>query len=191
MISRLRGKLISKFPPTVCIDLGGIAYDVDVSMTTFYELPDIGQEVTLYTHLAVREDAHTLYGFISEEERATFRALVKVNGIGFKSALGILSGMTPDALYSAIESEDSSQLERVPGIGKKTAARILLELKGKMPELGSSSDRSSHSKNHNDILAALLNLGYSEKQAKQAISALPKDIDATEGVRIALRSMDK
>ncbi|ADU91227.1 Holliday junction branch migration protein RuvA [Taylorella equigenitalis] len=191
MISRLKGKLIYKFPPTVCIDIGGIAYDVDVSLTSFYELPEVGQEVTLFTHLAVREDAHTLYGFISEDERATFRTLIKVNGIGFKSALGILSGMSPDALYNAIEEQDSSQLERVPGIGKKTAARIILELKGKLPEISTLNNTTSNLKNHNDVLIALLNLGYSEKQAKLAISTLPKDIDASEGVRIALRSMDK
>ncbi|WDU51557.1 Holliday junction branch migration protein RuvA [Taylorella equigenitalis] len=191
MISRLKGKLIYKFPPTVCIDIGGIAYDVDVSLTSFYELPEVGQEVTLFTHLAVREDAHTLYGFISEDERATFRTLIKVNGIGFKSALGILSGMSPDALYNAIEEQDSSQLERVPGIGKKTAARIILELKGKLPEISTLNNTTSNLKNHNDVMIALLNLGYSEKQAKLAISTLPKDIDASEGVRIALRSMDK
>src|SRR5690606_14584603 len=160
MIGRITGTLLEKTPPVVCIDVGGVGYEIDVPMSTLYDLPDNGAKVTLYTHLAVREDAHTLYGFLSSKERSAFRALIKVTGIGARTALAVLSGMTVDELADAITRQETGLLTRVPGIGKKTAERLLLELRGK---LGGELTQGANSvaSGRDDILNALLSLGYS------------------------------
>ncbi|HEY9461181.1 MAG TPA: Holliday junction branch migration protein RuvA [Paralcaligenes sp.] len=188
MIGRITGTLLEKTPPVVCIDVGGVGYEIDVPMSTLYKLPDNGATVTLFTHLAVREDAHTLYGFSSASERAAFRALIKVTGIGARTALAVLSGMTVEELASAITRQETGYLTRVPGIGKKTAERLLLELRGKLgADLGSSAGAVSPGRE--DILNALLSLGYSNNETQMALKNLPDGIDVAEGIRMALKSL--
>lgn len=188
MIGRITGTLLEKIPPVVCIDVGGVGYEIDVPMSTLYKLPDNGAIVTLFTHLAVREDAHTLYGFSSAGERAAFRALIKVTGIGSRTALAVLSGMTVEELANAITRQETGYLTRVPGIGKKTAERLLLELRGKLgADLGSSA--GSASPGREDILNALLSLGYSNNETQMALKNLPDGIDVAEGIRMALKSL--
>ncbi|MCP9760772.1 Holliday junction branch migration protein RuvA [Aquitalea sp. S1-19] len=196
MIGRLSGTLIEKLPPQIVLDVGGVGYEVDVPMNTYYQLPALGQTATLYTHLVIREDAHLLFGFASKEERQTFRQLIKVSGIGAKIALAILSGMTADELALAIAGEDVKRLSAVPGIGKKTAERLVLELRGKLmtgslvatpgglPLAMMADDRS-------DIIGALLALGYNEKEAAAAIKGMPADSGVSEGVRYALKNLMK
>ncbi|MCD0492573.1 Holliday junction branch migration protein RuvA [Chromobacterium violaceum] len=196
MIGRLSGKLIEKLPPQVVVDVNGVGYEVDVPMTTFYQLPALGQPCTLFTHLAVREDAHLLYGFASKEERQTFRQLIKVTGIGAKIALAILSGMTADELAIAVASEDIKRLSAVPGIGKKTAERLVLELRGKLATGGNLTvpgglPFAATSDEKSDIVNALLALGYNEKEAAAATKSLPADVTVSEGVRLALKSLMK
>ena len=193
MISRLTGKLIEKNPPQVVIDVNGVGYEADVSMQTFYNLPSVGETVHLYTQLVVREDAHLLFGFASAEERATFRQLVKVSGIGAKTALGILSAMNADELAQAIAEEDVKRLSSAPGIGKKTAERMVLELRGKLTasgiaqaQLAAQADDSSE-----DIVSTLLALGYNEKEARAAAKGIPADTEVGEGVRLALKNLLK
>lgn len=196
MIGRLSGTLIEKLPPQIVLDVGGVGYEVDVPMNTYYQLPALGHAATLYTHLVIREDAHLLFGFASKEERQTFRQLIKVSGIGAKIALAILSGMTADELALAIAGEDVKRLSAVPGIGKKTAERLVLELRGKLmtgslvatpgglPLAMMADDRS-------DIIGALLALGYNEKEAAAAIKGMPADSGVSEGVRYALKNLMK
>ncbi|AXE35643.1 Holliday junction branch migration protein RuvA [Chromobacterium phragmitis] len=196
MIGRLSGKLIEKLPPQVVVDVNGVGYEVDVPMTTFYQLPALGQPCTLFTHLAVREDAHLLYGFASKEERQTFRQLIKVTGIGAKIALAILSGMTADELAVAVASEDIKRLSAVPGIGKKTAERLVLELRGKLATGGNLTvpgglPFAATPDEKSDIVNALLALGYNEKEAAAATKSLPVDVSVSEGVRLALKSLMK
>lgn len=196
MISRLTGVLIEKLPPQIVVDVHGVGYEVDVPMTTFYQLPALGQPVTLYTHLAIREDAHLLFGFASREERGTFRQLIKVTGIGAKIALAILSGMTADELAIAVGSEDIKRLSAVPGIGKKTAERLVLELRGKLQTLGSVAVPGglpfvATADEKNDIVNALLALGYNEKEALAATKTLPADVTVSDGVRLALKNLMK
>ena len=164
MIGRITGTLIEKLPPTICVDVGGIGYDIDVPMSTLYSLPETGARVTLYTHLTVREDAHILYGFGSAGERSAFRELIKVSGIGARTALSVLSGLSVADLAQAITLQESGRLTRVPGIGKKTAERLLLEMRGK---LGADIGAAAHvtHDNQSDILNDLLALGYSEKES--------------------------
>ncbi|NHR05917.1 Holliday junction branch migration protein RuvA [Chromobacterium haemolyticum] len=196
MIGRLSGNLIEKLPPQVVLDVNGVGYEVDVPMTTFYQLPALGQKTTLFTHLVVREDAHLLFGFASKEDRQTFRQLVKVTGIGAKIALAILSGMTTDDLAVAVASEDIKRLSSVPGIGKKTAERLVLELRGK---LATGSNLTAPGglafavtpDEKGDIVNALLALGYNEKEAAAATKGLPADVTVSEGVRLALKSLMK
>lgn len=190
MIGRITGTLLEKTPPVVCIDVGGVGYEIDVPMSTLYQLPDTGARVTLYTHLAVRDDAHTLYGFSTASERATFRTLIKVTGVGARTALAILSGLTVDELANAIAEQETARLIRVPGIGKKTAERLLLELRDKLgshttPGTPGATPKSAQS----DILDALTALGYSSSESQKALKGLPKDIDTTEGIRLALKSL--
>jgi len=196
MIGRLTGNLIEKQPPQITVDVNGIGYDVDVTMTTFYQLPALGQKTTLFTHLVVREDAHLLYGFASRDERETFRQLIKITGIGAKIALAILSGMTADELAIAVASEDIKRLSSVPGIGKKTAERLVLELRGKLATgsnltvpgglpFAATPDEKS------DIVNALLALGYNEKEAAAATKGLPADVTVSDGVRLALKNLMK
>jgi len=189
MISRLTGILFEKAPPRVGLDVSGVGYELDVSMSTLYGLPEIGQEVTLLTHLVVREDAHLLFGFATEQERRTFRELIKVSGVGARMALAVLSGMSVNDLAQAITMQEAGRLTRVPGIGKKTAERLMLELKGK---LGSDSltDTGATSPNSQaDILQALTALGYSEKESLSAIKGIAEDTGVSEGIRLALKAL--
>ncbi|XLM20604.1 Holliday junction branch migration protein RuvA, partial [Chromobacterium piscinae] len=183
-------------PPQVVVDVGGVGYEVDVPMTTFYQLPALGQPCTLFTHLVVREDANLLFGFASKEERQTFRQLIKVSGIGAKIALAILSGMTADELAIAVASEDIKRLSSVPGIGKKTAERLVLELRGKLATGGNLTvpgglPFAATPDEKSDIVNALLALGYNDKEASAATKSLPADVTVSEGVRLALKSLMK
>ena len=191
MICRLQGVVLEKNPPIVVIDVQGIGYEVQVSMHTFYSLPATGETVQLYTQLVIREDAHLLFGFSSREERETFRALVKVSGIGAKIALGILSQLNTDELAAAIAAEDVKRLSAAPGIGKKTAERLILELRGKLPDSHAANslfEAPSHHNHNEDIISTLLALGYTEREARAACKDLPADIDISEGIRLALRN---
>lgn len=192
MIGRLKGILVEKNPPQAVIDVNGVGYEVDVSMQTFYRLPATGEAVQLYTQLVVREDAHLLFGFATADERATFRQLVKVSGIGAKTALGILSAMSADELAQAVAEEDVKRLSSAPGIGKKTAERMVLELRGKLVSAVSDDLAAlSAADGTDDIVSTLLALGYSEREAKAAVKGLPKGTDVGEGVRLALKNLLK
>lgn len=190
MIGRISGTLLEKSPPMVCVDVGGVGYEIDVPMSTLYDLPEAGARVTLFTHLVVREDAHTLYGFSTAGQRSAFRALIKVTGIGARTALALLSGMTVDELASAVTQQETGRLTRVPGIGKKTAERLLLELRGK---LGADMGRpvGTTSSGRDDILNALISLGYSSSESQAALKTLPQDVDVAEGIRLSLKSLAK
>ena len=192
MIGRLSGTLLEKNPPQLTLDVQGVAYEVDVPMSTFYNLPANGERVTLYTHLVVREDAHLLYGFGTENERRAFRQLLKVNGIGAKIALSVLSGLSVAELAQAITLQEAGRLTRVPGIGKKTAERLLLELKdqfGADTTQGMAVNRPAPASA--DIMNALVALGYSEREATNAIKSLPEDIGVADGIKQALRQLAK
>ncbi|EMT8274623.1 Holliday junction branch migration protein RuvA [Neisseria gonorrhoeae] len=194
MISRLTGKLVEKNPPQIVIDVNGVGYEADVSMQTFYNLPPVGESVQLFTQLIIREDAHLLFGFATAEERKTFRQLIKVGGIGAKTALGILSAMTADELARAVAEEDVKRLSSAPGIGKKTAERMVLELRGKLVThtvtdgLFAASPAADETE---DIVSTLLALGYNEREAKAAVKGVPKGTDVGEGVRLALKNLLK
>jgi len=193
MIGRLSGLLLEKNPPQVTVDVGGVGYDLDVPMSTFYNLPRIGDKVSLFTHLVVREDAHLLYGFGSEVERVTFRQLLKISGVGPKVALAVLSGMSVNDLAEAVATQESGRLTKVPGIGKKTAERLLLELKDKLKvdvRISVGGEAAAPSSGA-DILNALISLGYNEKEALYAIKALPKDVAVSDGIRQALKLLSK
>ncbi len=190
MIGKLTGILSEKNPPQVLVDCNGVGYEVDVPMSTFYNLPANGEKVSLLTHFVVREDAQILFGFGTASERATFRLLIKISGVGPRMALGILSGLSADELARAVSDQDAGRLTKVPGIGKKTAERLLLELKGKLgadlgPHLFSTPDHQS------DILQALLALGYNDKEAAAALKALPADVGVSDGIKLALKSLAK
>mgnify|MGYP003124983334 CR=1 FL=1 len=189
MIGRITGTLLDKTPPTICVQTGGLGYEIDVPMSTLYDLPEAGAQVTLYTHLAIREDAHVLYGFLTAQERITFRALIKVTGIGARTALAVLSGMTTDDLALAIREQETGRLTRVPGIGKKTAERLLLELKDKLGAPAHHGSGGNASSGRDDILNALMALGYSNSESQAALKALPADIDVSDGIRQALKSL--
>ena len=192
MIGRIVGTLLEKNPPQLLIDCQGVGYEVDVPMSTFYNLPPLGEKVVLLTHLAIREDAHVLFGFGSAEERATFRQLVKISGVGARTALSILSGMSVADLSQAITMQEVGRLTRIPGIGKKTAERLLLELKGKLgADLFTSSMAAAAGDHSADILNALLALGYSDKEAMLAMKSVPKDTGVSEGIKLALKSLSK
>ena len=193
MISRLTGKLVEKQPPQIVIDVGGVGYEVDVSMQTFYSLPPLNETVQLYTQLVVREDAHLLFGFGSQSERATFRQLVKVSGIGAKTALGILSAMNAEELAQAVAQEDVKRLSSAPGIGKKTAERMVLELRGKL--VAEQADGVfapvAAADESDDIVSTLLALGYNEREARAAVKGIAPGTDVGEGVRLALKNLLK
>lgn len=190
MIGRITGILIDKLPPTICVDVNGVGYDIDVPMNTLYDLPELGAKVTLYTHLAVREDAQLLYGFLRPEDRIAFRSLIKVSGIGARTALAVLSGMSTQDLANAIASQETGLLLKVPGIGAKTAARLLLELKGKFIATSSSTGTAQNS-NKKDILNALIALGYSEKESLAAVKNLGNEISVSDGIRQSLQLFAK
>ncbi|MCC6211102.1 MAG: Holliday junction branch migration protein RuvA [Burkholderiales bacterium] len=187
MIGRLAGKLLSKQPPQVLVDCNGVAYELDVPMSTLYTLPATGEAVVLHTHLVVREDAQVLYGFATLEERAAFRQLIRISGVGARTALAVLSGLSVAELANAVALQDAARLTKVPGIGKKTAERLLLELKGKLQESASGVSREKGS----DVLNALLSLGYSEKEALLAVKGLPPGLAVAEGIRAALKALAK
>ena len=188
MLGRLVGTLVEKSPPEVLVDVGGVGYEVDVPMSTFYDLPAIGQPVTLLTHLVVREDHHQLFGFRTAGERATFRLLVKISGIGPRTALALLSGLSVDDLANAVATQETGRLVKVPGIGKKTAERLLLELKGKLADVvvQPTSAQGGHA---GDIVQALVSLGYSDRDAQAAAKALPPDVEVADGIRLALKAL--
>ena len=191
MIGRLTGLLAAKTPPQLLVDVGGVGYEVDVPMSTFYNLPGLGEPVVLLTHFVVREDAQALFGFLTPAERETFRELVKVAGIGPRTALSVLSGIGVGELAQAVSRQESGRLVKVPGIGKKTAERLLLELKGKLaPDLGQAGAAIA-SDAQVDIVQALIALGYSEKDAAAALKLLPADVGVSDGIKLALKSLSK
>ena len=192
MIGRIAGTLLEKNPPQVLLDANGVGYEIDVPMSTFYNLPDLGGRVMLFTHLVVRDDAHLLFGFATDNERKVFRQLIKVSGIGARTALAVLSGMSVGDLAQAITLQDVSRLTRVPGIGKKTAERLLLELKGKLgAELASQVEVNRLPPAGTDVLNALIALGYNEKEALAATKQLAADVSVADGIRQALRVLSK
>ncbi|MDR2926345.1 MAG: Holliday junction branch migration protein RuvA [Azoarcus sp.] len=196
MIGRVSGILLEKKPPQILVEAAGIGYEIDVPMSTFCDLPDCGAAVRLYTHFAVREDGHFLYGFATNEERAVFRLLIKISGVGARTALAILSGLPVSELALAVSRQESARLVKIPGIGKKTAERLLLELRGKLdavPGIPNQPFRpgTSGSGGRGDILDALLALGYSEREALAAMKELAEDVDVAEGIRLALRHLAK
>ena len=190
MIGRLIGILVEKNPPQLLLDVQGVGYEVDVPMSTFYNLPASGEKVALYTHLVVREDAHLLYGFGSESERRAFRQLLKITGIGARTALSVLSGLSVTELAQAVTMQETGRLTKVPGIGKKTAERLLLELKGKLgPDLSVPTSLASDAQA--DIVQALMALGYSDRDAAAAMRALPSAIGVADGIKQALKSLSR
>lgn len=189
MIGRLHGKLIEKTPPQVLVDVGGVGYEVDVPMSTFCNLPAEGSEITLLTHFIVREDAQLLYGFATAAERQTFRALIRISGVGPRIALAVLSGMSTQDLADAVEQGNATLLTRVPGIGKKTADRLVLELKGKLAGNAFTPAGGAASAAQADILSALMALGYSEREAQASVRALPAEVTVSEGIRLALKAL--
>ena len=191
MIARLNGTLIEKSPPQVIVDCNGVGYEVEVPMSTFYNLPEIGNKIQLLIHFVVREDAQLLYGFGSEQEKSTFKQLLKVNGIGAKSALSILSGVSIVDLVEAVNRQEVGMLTRIPGIGKKTAERLLLELKDKFAVTGSVTTTSLPKSASYDVLNALIALGYNEREAGAAVKLLPKEVTVAEGIKQALKSLSK
>lgn len=192
MIGRIHGTLLDKTPPQLLVDCAGVGYELDVPMSTLYTLPALGQTVTLLTHLAVREDAHQLFGFATQQERAAFRALIKISGVGARIALAVLSGLSVNELAQAVTTQDATRLTRVPGIGKKTAERLLLELRGKLgPDLTPHGASISVAPGHGDVLQALLALGYSEREASAVVAKLPADSGVDDGIRQALKLLAK
>jgi Holliday junction DNA helicase RuvA len=189
MIGKLTGTLSEKNPPQVLVDCHGVGYEVDVPMSTFYNLPGLGEKVSLLTHFVVREDAQILFGFGSGSEREAFRQLIKISGVGPRTALAVLSGMSVQDIGQAVTQQDASRFVKVPGIGKKTAERLLLELKGKIgADLGQIGTVIVNDA-QGDILQALVALGYSDKEAQHALKSLPKDVGVSEGIKQALKAL--
>ncbi|MBK9243905.1 MAG: Holliday junction branch migration protein RuvA [Burkholderiales bacterium] len=191
MIGRIAGTLLEKNPPEVLVEAGGVGYEIAVPMSTFYNLPASGQAVTLLTHLVVREDAHQLFGFLTAAERQAFRQLIRISGVGSRTALAVLSGMSVGELAQAVTLQESGRLTRVPGIGKKTAERLLLELKGKLGAAleGAAGGAAPATEGSADVLRALVALGYSDKEASAAVRLLPEGSGVAEGIRAALKSL--
>jgi len=196
VIGFLRGILVQKHPPALLLDVHGVGYEVDAPMSTFYNLPEIGAEVTLLTHLSIREDAHSLYGFLTDTERALFRTLIKVNGIGAKLALGILSGLSTEEFCRSIEQQDTQRLVRLPGVGKKTAERLIVELRDRLPEWGGGPLSGAPAvprvaaNPSEEALSALVALGFRPQDAQTLIKSVD-DIDhrsSEEIIRLALKS---
>ncbi len=191
MIARLHGRLLEKSPPWIVLDCQGVGYEVEVPMSTFYNLPELGQPVQILTHMVVREDAQLLYGFGSEQEKHTFKQLLKVNGIGAKSALSILSGVSVDDLLTAITQQEVTVLTRIPGIGKKTAERLILELKDRFNISGSTSAQLQPKSATHDILNALIALGYHTREAEAAVKLLAPEVGVSDGIKQALKQLSK
>jgi len=190
VIGRITGTLIEKRPPSVLVDVQGVGYELNVPMSTFYQLPVIGSQVTLHTHLVVREDAHLLFGFATEQERGAFRQLLKISGVGARIALSLLSGLSVADLAQAVTNQDSGRLTKIPGIGKKTAERLLLELRGKL-EMTLSPGAAPAMSRSQDVLNALLALGYNEREANWAIGQLSDGLPVADGIRQALKLLSK
>ena len=191
MIGRLSGTILEKHPPLVLLDVQGVAYEIDVPMSTFYHLPATGTKVTLHTHLLVREDAHLLFGFATESERVAFRQLLKISGIGARTALSVLSGLTVDELYHAVAGEDIARLIKIPGIGRKTAERLLLELRDKLDAGLTATTTARSESGRGDALHALVALGYSDKEAKAALALLDAALPVPDAIRQALKLLSK
>jgi len=192
MIGRLTGILLEKNPPQILLDVQGVGYEIDVPMSTFYNLPALQERIVLHTQFVVREDAQLLYGFATLEERAAFRQLLKISGVGPKLALSVLSGLSIADLSAAVVNKDAGRLVKIPGVGKKTAERLLLELEGKFESTGVSlSTGIAATANHNDIVNALIALGYNAKEADWAEKQLPKDSGVSDGIRQALKLLSK
>ncbi len=192
MIGRLSGVLLEKNPPQITLEVQGVGYEVDVPMSTFYSLPGVGERVNLYTHLIVREDAHLLFGFSSEAERRAFRQLLKISGVGARTALALLSGMSVAELVQAVATQEAGRLIKVPGIGKKIAERLLLELKDKFgAEFSAGVEVNRQEADSSDVLNALLSLGYNEKEARYALKQLPEGLSVADGIRQALKALVK
>ena len=192
MIGRLSGVLLEKNPPQVLVDVQGVAYEIDVPMSTFYNLPSTGERVALFTHLVVREDAHLLYGFGSDNERRAFRQLLKISGIGARTALSVLSGLSVAELAQAVTMQEAGRLTKIPGIGKKTAERLLLELKDKLgADLTSAVGVHRPAPASADVMNALLALGYNDREASSAVKQLPEGVAVSDGIRQALKLLAK
>lgn len=192
MIGRIQGTLVSVHPPRLLVDCQGVGYEIDVPMSTLYQLPEVNQKITLLTHFQVREDAQQLFGFATETEREAFRALIKISGVGSRTALAVLSGMSVNELAQAIALQEAGRLTQVPGIGKKTAERLCLELKGKLaPDLGIGPGKPHVVKASSEVLQALLALGYSEKEALLALKQIPADTTVSDGIRMGLKYLSK
>lgn len=198
MIGFLRGVLVTKKPPSLLVDVRGVGYEVDAPMSTFYGLPELGAEVTLFTHLAIREDAHSLFGFISENERSLFRALIKVNGVGARLALGILSGLSTEEFHRCVEYQDTARLVRLPGVGKKTAERLIIELRDRLPELGAVTLPGAGTlpppaaSPVDDATSALISLGFKPQDATTLVRNVAAEGKTSEEIiRLALQSAGK
>ncbi|MCU7874086.1 MAG: Holliday junction branch migration protein RuvA [Candidatus Thiodiazotropha sp. (ex Lucinoma borealis)] len=197
MIGRLRGELAHKQAPHLLIDINGVGYELEAPLSTFFTMPEIGQQVILYTHLAIREDAHVLYAFATQSERTLFRSLLKVSGIGAKMALAILSGMSADEFSRCVETEDVASLVRLPGIGRKTAERLIVEMRDRLAKLGDLSavgmpSQGEHSTRpvtaSSDAVSALVALGYKPQDASRMVKAVKKDgMDSETLIRAALQ----
>ena len=190
MIGRINGKLVEKHPPQIIVNVNGVGYEIDVPMSTFYQLPANGAEVALYTHLLVREDAHQLFGFATEAERGVFRQLLKISGVGARTALAVLSGLSVADLRETVSSQDGGRLTKIPGIGKKTAERLLLELRDKL-DGAAVTTAGVGDRRQGDIVNALLALGYNEREAAWASKQLPSDMAVADGIRQALKLLSK
>lgn len=201
MIGRLRGILLEKQPPQLLLDVAGVAYEVSASMTTFYHLPAVGQEIILFTHLAIREDAHQLFGFHEQRERSLFRTLIKVNGIGPKLALAILSSISPDDFVRCVNDNDSGSLVRIPGVGKKTAERLIIEMRDRLADWQNdlitvtnvtvNNNKSlNHNRVSNEAISALVALGYKPQEASRAVLQIAaENMSIEELIRLALKGM--
>jgi Holliday junction DNA helicase RuvA len=195
MIGRISGLLLEKIPPLVLVDVRGVGYEIDVPMSTFYNLPTVGTEIVLHTHLVVREDVHLLFGFATEAERSVFRQLVKISGVGARTALALLSGLSVADLHQAVAAQDSGRLTKIPGVGKKTAERLLLELRDKLGTgaigVSEAAGGVRVASSGSDVLNALLSLGYNDREASFAIRQLPADLNVADGIRQALKILSK
>ena len=195
MIGRLQGVLLRKEPPALMLDVGGVGYELEAPMTTFYELPAVGERVTLYTHLVVREDAHLLYGFVREAQRRLFRELLKVNGVGPRVALAVLSGLSDEEFSRCVAQEDIARLTKVPGIGRKTAERLVIEMRDKLPKdiplpASTAAGPAAPGDPVSEAVSALVALGYKPNEASRAVrSASTKGLSAEEIIRQALKGM--
>jgi Holliday junction DNA helicase RuvA len=191
MIGRIVGTLVARHPPQILVEVQGVGYEIDVPMSTFYNLPATGTEVTLHTHLVVREDAHQLFGFATEQERAVFRQLIRISGVGARTALSVLSGMSVTDLQRAVSEQDGGRLTKIPGIGKKTAERLLLELRDKLDVPVSMTATAGAAERPSDIGNALIALGYNDREVSWALKQLPADVNVADGIRQALKLLSK